>query len=219
MNRAIRTHQKGIRQYEQMSLQCGGIFRLDKEIIGFRRGDKMRVAYQSETVVEGGLITHIPFAIIDESGGTELQVSKYYRLQGVIAMDNFTARQRLFLHRESVAAVSKTTASVEALTNSVTFIGRGVVVSYNDANSGPDKGDYHVACVKHWQWDITALEWVDFTAEYLCDVDVLGKEKAALLRDGNALELTGHAISWSDWRGGWIIKYCEYANHDGYSAE
>ncbi|EGG12761.1 uncharacterized protein MELLADRAFT_101283 [Melampsora larici-populina 98AG31] len=196
---------EGIRRYEQMPLRCTGIFKLSDEIIGFRRRDQIRVGYRSEAIVEGGLITHIPFAIIDESGEKMLKLSQYYKLDGEIVMDNFTAQQRLFLHRDSVVAINEQRLEPVDRIGVITFIGKGTVISTKEVKATSGEEGFSVARLQHRQWDMTALTWVDFTAEYVYDLEALGEDKAALIAKDNVVQLTGQGSSWSDWHGGWII--------------
>ncbi|EGG02816.1 uncharacterized protein MELLADRAFT_109888 [Melampsora larici-populina 98AG31] len=144
----------GIKRYKQMPLHCKGIFDCSDEIIGFRRGGGSRVVYRLEAVFKGGLITRIPFAIIDESGDEMLRVSQRYIMEGVIAMDNFTAQQRLFLNQNSVSAINRECLATKSLEDELTFWGKGIVLSNYRASSESGTEDFNVACVEHRQWDM-----------------------------------------------------------------
>ncbi|EGG05200.1 uncharacterized protein MELLADRAFT_107872 [Melampsora larici-populina 98AG31] len=142
---------------------------------------------------------------VNESGEKMLQLSQYYKLDGEIVMDNFTAQQRLFLCRDSVVAINEERLEPVDRIGAITFIGKRTVILTKEVKATSGEEGFSVARLQHRQWDMTVLTWVDFTAEYVYDLQALGKDKAALIAKDNVVQLTGQGNSWSDWHGGWII--------------
>ncbi|EGG10609.1 uncharacterized protein MELLADRAFT_103291 [Melampsora larici-populina 98AG31] len=195
----------GIHSCEPLTMRCKGVFQLNEEITALRRGDNARVAYRSEKVVEGGLITCIPFVIVDESGEGDLLLGRFYEMEGAIVMDNFTARQLFFVDRKLLLPKRPASSLMPLDVDMVEFENRGVVLSNLRASVEPGTENFYVMCIKHRQWNITTLTWVDFRAEYIYDISKFGSDKAGILSVGNVIDVGGHGVSWSDWQGGWII--------------
>ncbi|EGG12676.1 uncharacterized protein MELLADRAFT_101144 [Melampsora larici-populina 98AG31] len=198
-------HTTGIHSCEPLTMRCKGVFQLNEEITALRRGDNARVAYRSEKVVEGGLITCIPFVIVDESGEGDLLLGRFYEMEGAIVMDNFTARQLFFVDRKLLLPKRPASSLMPLDVDMVEFENRGVVLSNLRASVEPGTENFYVMCIKHRQWNITTLTWVDFRAEYIYDISKFGSDKAGILSVGNVIDVGGHGVSWSDWQGGWII--------------
>ncbi|EGF97877.1 uncharacterized protein MELLADRAFT_114018 [Melampsora larici-populina 98AG31] len=208
---------QGIKRCEKLPLRCNGVFKFAEEIPYFHRLGQERVGYRLEAVVEIGLVTHVPCIVIDESREKQLQCGRWYSFMGVVAMENWTPTQHLFLERDSVTTLDLSQEALTSPVNSLKIPGRGIVLDNRRAKGTVEEGNYCCASLQHRQWDMTRLLWVEFTADYIYENDTLTPKTAALIAKGNVIDVNGNGIGWSDWNGGWIIKNAnvkQFASND-----
>ncbi|KAH9808270.1 hypothetical protein DFH28DRAFT_1087977 [Melampsora americana] len=179
MTHCLLMKQSGVlNSYKRWPMHCSGIFKVENEVVSLRGRDGQCAGYASSLDMQAGLITKVPFILVD----------------GDIAMQNFVISQHVFVRRELLVEISCDRSMMKPFVNKFAIRGCGKVLLNGQVDVKSGQENYYVATVMHRQWDMT------FTAQYIYNMAILGGNRAGLIREGNILDLEGHCVRWSDWK-------------------